>query len=76
MVLDLATSAKIVGYPHAMSLDEWHGERAKGVGGSDAGALMGESRWASPLDVYLDKTRGSAGTELHPRPDDGQGRQP
>lgn len=29
--------------------------RRKGIGGSDAGAIMGVSPWKSPVDVYLDK---------------------
>jgi putative phage-type endonuclease len=30
-------------------------ERRKGIGGSDAAAILGQSRWRSPMDVYLDK---------------------
>lgn len=33
--------------------------RASGLGGTDAAAALGVSRWKSPLDVYLDK-RGEA----------------
>lgn len=39
---------------------EWHQWRAQGIGGSDiaaiAGPLLGFKAWASPWDVYLDKT--------------------
>ena len=39
-----------------MSHDEWLDERRKGIGGSDAGAILGLNRYSTPLDVYLDKT--------------------
>jgi putative phage-type endonuclease len=35
--------------------DEWLDQRRKGIGGSDAGAILGLNKWSSPLDVYLDK---------------------
>lgn len=38
-----------------MSRDEWLSARRGGIGGSDAGAIMGLNTWASPLTVYLDK---------------------
>jgi len=31
-------------------------ERKKGIGGSDAAAICGLSKWKTPVDVYLDKT--------------------
>ncbi len=31
-------------------------DRKKGIGGSDAAAILGVSKWKSPLDVWLDKT--------------------
>ncbi|MGN6347067.1 MAG: YqaJ viral recombinase family protein [Candidatus Nitrosocosmicus sp.] len=31
-------------------------ERKKGIGGSDAAAICGVSRWKTPIDVYIDKT--------------------
>jgi len=31
-------------------------ERKSGLGGSDAGAVCGFSRWKSPMDIYLQKT--------------------
>ena len=36
-------------------LDIWREERRKGVGGSDAAAVLGLNPWTSPLDVYNDK---------------------
>ena len=38
-----------------MSREQWLIERRKGIGGSDASAIMGQNPWASPLTVYLDK---------------------
>jgi putative phage-type endonuclease len=35
--------------------DEWLKLRREGIGGSDAGAVMGLSRWSTPLAVYADK---------------------
>jgi putative phage-type endonuclease len=38
-----------------MSEAEWLEQRQKGIGGSDAGAIAGLSKWKSPVGVYLDK---------------------
>lgn len=38
-----------------MSEAEWLEQRQKGIGGSDAGAIAGLSKWKSPIGVYLDK---------------------
>ena len=35
--------------------DEWIELRRASIGGSDAGAVIGMNKWASPLTVYLDK---------------------
>lgn len=35
--------------------NEWLKLRCKGIGGSDAAAIVGLSPWSSPLSVYLDK---------------------
>lgn len=42
-----------------MSREDWLAARRKGIGGSDASAIMGQNPWASPLTVYMDK-RGMA----------------
>lgn len=42
-----------------MSREEWLEARRKGIGGSDASAIMGQNQWSSPLSVYMDK-RGMA----------------
>lgn len=39
-----------------MSREEWLEERRHGIGGSDAGAIVGVSKYASPYTVWLDKT--------------------
>lgn len=39
-----------------ISHQEWLQMRKHGIGGSDAAAVCGLSRWRGPLDVYLDKT--------------------
>jgi len=38
-----------------MTYEEWKSERRKGIGGSDAAAVLGMSRWKSPMRVYLEK---------------------
>jgi putative phage-type endonuclease len=42
-----------------MNRDQWLEERRSGVGGSDVAAILGLSKWSTPLAVYLDK-RGEA----------------
>lgn len=39
-----------------MERSEWMLERRKGVGSSDSPAILGKSRWKTPLHVYLEKT--------------------
>lgn len=36
--------------------EEWREARKGGVGGSDVAAIMGISKWKSPLEVWLEKT--------------------
>lgn len=50
----LATHKEHV-FTKGMTGEQWLLERRKGVGGSDAGAVMDLNKWASPLTVYLDK---------------------
>ena len=38
-----------------MPRDQWLAERRKGLGGSDAAAVVGMSQWATPYTVYMDK---------------------
>lgn len=39
----------------SMSRSEWLAERRRGIGGSDASAIIGLNHWATPYTVYLDK---------------------
>lgn len=39
-----------------ISQEEWLELRKKGIGGSDAGAILGVNKWKSPLQVYFEKT--------------------
>ena len=48
-MLDTISTAK-------MSHEEWLEERRKSIGGSDAAAVIGMSRFASPYTVWMDKT--------------------
>lgn len=34
---------------------QWHAERRKGLGSSDAAAILGLSSYARPIDIYLEK---------------------
>jgi putative phage-type endonuclease len=38
-----------------MDRDTWLAERRKGIGGSDVAAILGLSKWTSPVEVWLDK---------------------
>ena len=38
-----------------MGRQEWLEQRRKGLGGSDIAAIMGISKWSTPMDIYLDK---------------------
>ena len=44
----------------------WHAARATGIGGSDIAAIMGESSWKSPYDIWMAKTGqiASSGAEM------------
>jgi putative phage-type endonuclease len=48
----------------AITRSKWLEQRRHGVGGSDAAAILGLSKWKTPLEVYQEK-RG----ERHPQPD-------
>lgn len=37
-------------------IDEWHENRRKGIGSTDAAAILGLSPWSTPFDVWQDKT--------------------
>lgn len=39
-----------------MSRSEWLQERAKGIGGSDAGIILGVNKFRTPFELWLEKT--------------------
>lgn len=44
---------------------EWHEWRKKGIGATDAAAICGYSKWASPMTVYVAKTETVPSTETN-----------
>lgn len=56
-------NTKVLGYDNE---DDWYELRAKRIGGSDIGAIIGVNPYKSIVDVYVDKTEGSnfKGNEL------------
>lgn len=40
-----------------LSQEDWLYKRKESIGGSEIGAIAGVSKWASPLSVYVNKTR-------------------
>lgn len=42
--------------PKEPSRADWLAARKSGIGGSDVAAVLGLSKWKTPLDVWLDKT--------------------
>lgn len=49
-------SKVVIAKTDSISHDSWLNFRAKGIGGSDAAAVCGMSRYSSPLDIFLQKT--------------------
>ncbi|MCY4027717.1 MAG: YqaJ viral recombinase family protein [Acidobacteria bacterium] len=47
-------------------LEQLRAERRRGLGGSDAGAVLEINPWATPLDVYLEKVEGHEREETEP----------
>ncbi|HSQ34218.1 MAG TPA: YqaJ viral recombinase family protein [Peptostreptococcaceae bacterium] len=48
--------ANIIANTNKMTKEEWLKLRKKGIGGSDAGAILGVNQYKSSLSIYLDKT--------------------
>jgi putative phage-type endonuclease len=48
--------AKILISTKDIDRNTWLQERKKGIGGSDAAAALGLSRWKTPFQVYIEKT--------------------
>ncbi|MHC1732004.1 MAG: YqaJ viral recombinase family protein [Bacteroidales bacterium] len=42
---------------------EWLQKRQQGIGGSDAGAILGLNKWKTPFQIYLDKTEAIIGED-------------
>lgn len=47
--------ARLIAKTNDMEREEWLALRRMGIGGSDAAAVAGVSKWASPLTVYMEK---------------------
>lgn len=54
MVLDLG-KCELIPCDQRKNEAQWLEARTTGIGGSDAGAVCGLSKWATPLSVYLSK---------------------
>ncbi|MCR5322022.1 MAG: YqaJ viral recombinase family protein [Lachnospiraceae bacterium] len=48
--------ANILVETEGLSYEEWLNWRRKGIGGSDVAALLGISKWKSPVELWLEKT--------------------
>ncbi len=48
--------AEVIGTYAEMAGDDWHNLRKTGVGGSEAGVILGMSRYSSPLALWAEKT--------------------
>ncbi|CAM5607873.1 hypothetical protein GCM10010329_17150 [Streptomyces spiroverticillatus] len=51
----LATPTGVVVAPPDLDREQWLAVRRTGIGGSDVAALLGMSKYTSPLELYLDK---------------------
>jgi putative phage-type endonuclease len=51
----------------AIPREQWLALRKEGIGGSDAAAALGLSKWTSPLALYYDKTRDEINDEDNER---------
>lgn len=48
---------KVLAKTKDMTELEWLKSRQQGIGGSDAGAILGVNKWRTPFQVYMDKTQ-------------------
>ena len=55
LYMELTNSVKHTIFVKNMNHEQWKELRRASIGGSDAGAIVGMNKWASPLTVYLDK---------------------
>ncbi len=54
---DRFTDALVLAETKEILKENWLKLRQSGVGGSDAGAILGVNKWKSPIAVYFDKIR-------------------
>lgn len=55
MTATVFDTATVVADTTDMTRTDWLAHRRAGIGGSDAAAIVGMSRWTSPFELYLDK---------------------
>ena len=48
--------------------DAWLDMRKKGIGGSDAGAIMGYNPWTSPFALWMEKTGQTEPEDISQKP--------
>lgn len=66
--LALATPTGVVVAPPNLNREQWLTVRRRGVGGSEVAAILGMSKYTSPIEVYLDK-RGELPLDRPQHPD-------
>ena len=49
-------AAQVLAKTSDMEKEEWLEHRRRGIGGSDAAAILGMNPWRTPMDVWLEKT--------------------
>jgi hypothetical protein len=52
---ELTVSLVVAASTRDMTREQWFEERRKGIGGSDAAAVAGLSRYRTPIQVYMEK---------------------
>lgn len=63
MASEVHPHARRVASTDEMSRQEWLKFRAAGIGGSDAAAILGLSKWSSPVDIWESKVNAEAASE-------------
>lgn len=53
---DSMTAQLIMTVQQMQNREAWLAKRLEGIGGSDAGAIMGDNPWKSPYQLWLEKT--------------------
>ncbi|MEV5567586.1 lambda-exonuclease family protein [Streptomyces sp. NPDC052196] len=68
MTTATVTPTGVVAAPAGLDREQWLTVRRKGVGGSEVAAILGMSKYTSPIEVYLDK-RGELPLDRPQHPD-------